>query len=115
MASASGDRKEHGGALRSKYARDPEMADLVRCFVDELPERVQRLQAAWEEANLHDLRLLAQRLQGSSNQHGFAPLGDAAEHVVERISTLHPPGAFKELDRLGAEVRDLIAMCERVR
>lgn len=113
MASGSGPHREK--TLQSKFARDPEMSELVRTFVEELPERVQQLQSAFDDAQLADLRLLAQRLSGSSDGHGFAPLSTAARQVANRVAGLRPDAAYQDLRRLETEVNDLIALCERVR
>ena len=65
----------------SELAREPDMAELVELFVQELPSRLAALQRA---ANAHDwpeVGRLAHQLKGASGSHGFPHLASAAASV----------------------------------
>jgi Hpt domain len=106
---------EQGTAITSRFAHDPEMSAMVRAFVEDLPQRMESLCQAWEHARLDDLRLLTQRLKGSSSGHGFTPIGSAASKVVREIDTLQADNSFDDLLKLEEDFRALLALCERAR
>ncbi len=112
MGKSPGDRS---AALTSRFADDPEMSAMVRAFVDDLPTRLKGLCDAWDDARLDDLRLMAQRLKGSSSGHGFPPIGFAASRVVRELDTLRADSTFEDLLKLEKDFRALIELCERAR
>ena len=97
-----------GGPLRSEFADDPEMMELVREFVQELPERIESLQSAWREANTELVCRVAHQLKGASAGYGFAPVGDAAAKLEKAVKTVDD-----DLTAVKREFDELLAICNR--
>lgn len=108
MSSNPSSRSE--GPIRSEYAGDPEMRDLVELFVSELPERMQAVMAALTERRGQDLFRLTHQLKGASAGYGFAPIGEAAAKV-ESLVRSRP--IDEELDAVKAGVDELVELCRR--
>lgn len=89
-----GDHRDHetprargAGPIRSDLCGEADMIDLIRSFVDELPERVDALLAAWEHGELESVKQLAQQLKGSSVGHGFGQVGESAAKLESLLKT----------------------------
>jgi len=94
--------------LRSQFADDPEMAELVELFLSELPNRASAIRAAARESDAGGVRMLAHRLKGSASGYGFPTIGEAAARL-ENIAN----DPTRAISLTTEEVRDLIALCER--
>ncbi len=95
--------------VRSTYADDPEMHELIEFFVDEIPNRVEALQQAWQEHDADAIERLVHQLKGSSGGYGFQVITEAAaalEHPLKQ--------GQDDLDALAAEYDQLIKLCNRV-
>ena len=97
-----------GGPLKSEFASDPDMMELVREFVQELPDRISTLQSAWRDANADVVGRVAHQLKGASAGYGFAPVGDAAAKLEKAIKSVND-----DLSSVKREFDELIAMCNR--
>jgi HPt (histidine-containing phosphotransfer) domain-containing protein len=64
--------------IRSIYADDPDMRDLVMEFVSEVPGRVRCLEEMLESADLTALQRLAHQLKGAGGGYGFPQITEAA-------------------------------------
>ncbi|MFW6058912.1 MAG: ATP-binding protein [Phycisphaeraceae bacterium] len=69
--------------LRSEFADDPEMAELVRGFLAELPDRLYSIQQAVEGADTASLVQLSHQLKGVAGGYGFPQITDAARRLEE--------------------------------
>lgn len=98
-----------GGRVRSVFADDPAMAELIELFVGELPNRVSAMRAAAVEGRLDDLRHLAHQLKGAAGGYGFSPVSEAAAQVETPLRN----GTF-DLDSVRSKVDDLVELCGRV-
>ena len=94
--SSSGDRP-----LRSEFADDPDMQEIIELFVGEMPRRLGELTTCWERRELDRLTHLVHQLKGSSGGYGFPTLGHAAgqleetlRRLLERGSAVGPPFEF---------------------
>ena len=67
--------------VRSEFADDPDMADIVALFVSELPKRISSMQEALCSGDIAQLRILAHHLKGAAGGYGFPKLGEAAALV----------------------------------
>ena len=65
----------------SQLAADPDLAELVDLFIDELPERLRQLHAALEQGNRHDLARFSHQLKGAGGSYGFPQLTPAAAEL----------------------------------
>ena len=103
-----------GGRLVSEFADDPEMLELIRLFVEEIPSRVASLQSLWESRRIQDLRRAVHQLKGAGGGYGFGPLGAAAAQLESSIIRAETDSGEQALGRIQRELDDLIDMCRRV-
>lgn len=96
------------GPLRSEFADDPDMAELVREFVEHLPERMRALEEAWRSANVESAARLAHQLKGASAGYGFTPVGEAAARLERAIRD-----SSEDLESARGELEQLVALCRR--
>jgi HPt (histidine-containing phosphotransfer) domain-containing protein len=94
--------------IRSEFSDDPEMTELVRMFVDEMPHRINAIQQACDEARFNDLGTLAHQIKGASGGYGFPALGDTARAL--EVAIKHD----RETESIRREVERLVDMCRRV-
>ena len=80
-------------AIRSRFADDPDMADLIQEFVGELASRADALSADLRAGRTDDLRRRAHQLRGAAAGYGFPEISGAA-------------GALEDCLRQGAPVGD---------
>ena len=99
----------HNAAIVSKLANDPDMAEIVKLFVDELPGRVEAIENSLTRQDFDALVRLAHQLKGAAGGYGFPQITDAARTLEESAQ------ATKDLDRLATEVRELGDLCQRAR
>ena len=62
------------GRLRSSLASDPDMRDVLKGFVENLPKRVQRLMDLTQKRDLEQLREVLHQLKGAGGGYGFAEI-----------------------------------------
>ena len=97
--------------LRSEYANDPDMADLVEAFVTELPQRVNEVAGAFLAGNADALKRISHQIKGSAGGYGFPAVGDAAARVEAVLRDAADPTAA--LRTLNGEIQALVDMCCR--
>ncbi|MEX2219262.1 MAG: Hpt domain-containing protein [Phycisphaerales bacterium] len=97
----------------SEFAGDPEMSELVRLFLGELPQRVRALEAAWREQQVQTVARMAHQLRGSSAGYGFPTIGSAAASLEESLRARTEADAQAVLERAAAEFRALVDLCSR--
>lgn len=97
--------------LRSEYANDPEMADLVEAFVTELPQRVNEVAGAFRSGNAEALKRISHQIKGSAGGYGFPSVGEAAARVEAALRDSADPTAA--LGRLNGEIQALVDLCCR--
>jgi HPt (histidine-containing phosphotransfer) domain-containing protein len=85
------------------------MRELVEMFVQEMPERIEAIRAAFSSAELARLRTLSHQLKGASAGYGFAPLGVAAGKVEDAVRSTPD-----ELASIRERVDELVELCRRV-
>lgn len=97
------------GVLRSIYASDPELAELLELFVEELPDRIEAFQDAYRAAQAEVLARLAHQLKGAAPGYGYPTIGEAAGKIEHRLKASQTP----EVEQVAAEVDELIRLCRR--
>lgn len=101
------------GPLRSTFAHDPEMVELIQEFVAELPKRLDAIQKAYRDGAAQDLKRLAHQLRGSAGGYGFPDVSDAAATVEDRLRAMNETGDAS-LRMVEREVAQLVHLCSRV-
>jgi len=94
--------------IYSQLADDPELYDLVKMFVEEMPTRVDRLIKEFGKKNWDDLKNLAHQLKGTAGCYGFGEITTVAgklEHSLQH----HLPE--EEIEQSLVELLDL---CRRM-
>ena len=89
-----------GGALRSEFADDPEMMELIETFVEKLPEKVQLMRAALTHRQLGELQRLAHQLKGAGGSYGYPALTDVAKRIEDAARAGDEESAGLALTRL---------------
>lgn len=98
-------------SLKSEFAGDPEIGELVEQFVRELPNRVETLRDAFQAGDGLRVRTLAHQLKGAAGGYGFPTIGRAAQAVDEFLrSNGTSEGA---LERVRLSVEELTDLCRR--
>jgi len=98
--------------IRSTFASDPDMRELVEFFVQEMPGRITSLRKAFDAAELSDLTRLAHQLKGASGGYGFPSIGAKAGELESALKTSAVPPA-QTLATIKANLDDLIDLCIR--
>lgn len=87
---------------------DPEMRDIVEEFVDELPDRLQSLQAAFEATDLEQLAVLAHQLKGAGGSYGYPQLTELCAPMESQFrggSSEHFATWMKQLEAIVAAAK----------
>ncbi len=91
----------------SDMADDPDIAEILDAFIDELPHRVAKLKQALAQADLASLRAMAHQLKGSGGGYGFTVISQAAARLESSIK------AQADLDEVRMQVEQLTELCNR--
>lgn len=102
------------GPIRSEFASDPDLADVVRKFVEGMPEKIAALRTLWHEQSLDEVRRLAHQLKGASGGYGFGQLGDAAARLESTINALSSGTGSATTQHMRAQFDELVRLCGRV-
>ncbi len=105
---------EPGGAITSEFAGDPDMVELVKLFVDEMPTRIDALLDSWQRGAAGDLRRIAHQMKGACGGYGFPQVGNAAGVLERSLAAFGQSVDVGELERLRNQVDDLVDLCRRV-
>jgi histidine phosphotransfer protein HptB len=76
--------------LYSTLADDPDIGELVELFIDELPERIAALQAAFAAGDVEALRRCAHQLKGAAGSYGFDAMTPALQSLEQRAGQDRP-------------------------
>ncbi len=102
------------GVIRSEFANDPDMREIVEMYVQEMPERIGRLEEVWTGQHLDELKRLAHQIKGASGGYGFTPVGDAASRLESTLMRLSEGSTQVTLEQMRGQFGDLLDMCRRV-
>ncbi len=96
--------------LRSRFAGDADMVELVHEFVQELPARVEALGGFLRAAQFDDLKRSAHQLKGAAGGYGFPAISGSAAKVEQLLQ-----GGVDQarLDELKRSVDELVGLCGR--
>ncbi len=87
---------------------NPEDAELIEFFIDELPERVATLRSAVKTEDFDSVQRLAHQLKGAAPGYGFPQIGIAAE----ALETTVREATICSINSIRAELDALINLCE---
>jgi signal transduction histidine kinase/DNA-binding response OmpR family regulator len=94
--------------LRSTLADDPALGELVREYVEHLPEQVERLRAALRESDLDAIRRELHDVRGTAGAFGFAPLTAMAGELGARAKSPDPADdLMRDVSRLVETMRSI--------
>lgn len=96
-------------ALYSDFGADADLAELVEMFVDEMPQRIDRLQTLAAEEAWDELCRTAHQLKGSAGSYGFHQLTPAAFRLEQAAR------AAASVEEVQAATEELVDLCRRVR
>ena len=94
-------------SIRSRYADDPLMGQIVQRFSMALGERSTQFDAAMAEANLERLAALAHQLKGTAGGYGYDSIGLAAAALERETIAIEA-----DLVLVRERVEDLILLCK---
>ncbi len=94
-------------ALRSTYADNLRMAELIQEFVGGLPKRIALLDGHLSGGKMEELQRLAHQMSGAAGCYGFPTITDAARELDEALR------AGKERVVLKEKVDKLVTLCRR--
>ncbi|NUQ64204.1 MAG: Hpt domain-containing protein [Pirellulales bacterium] len=93
--------------LYSTLANDPDLAELVVFFVDEMPGRIACLLEKLAQEDWDGLRRLAHQLKGAAGGYGFETITEAAADVESAIRESRPE------DEIRRYLEELVELCSR--
>ena len=71
--------------LRSTFASDPDMQELIQEFVSRLPQRAQRMMELLRDQDIQQLRQMVHQLKGAGGGYGFGEITHRAADVEKTI------------------------------
>lgn len=95
-------------AIRSEFANDPDMDELIEMFVNEMPERIASIAECYREQRLTELQTIAHQLKGSGAGYGFEPISITAADLEASLKR------HTDLEAIRGEVDALVDICQRV-
>lgn len=96
--------------IRSEFADDPDMAELVAEYVGRMPQRVNAILSACERNEREQLIRIVHQIKGSGGGYGFPQLSIAAGRIESRL--LGSPAM--SLEQIDPDVRELVNLCRRM-
>lgn len=105
---ADTDMSSERGVLVSEFAGDPDMADLVGLFLEDLPERIDAIRAALRSGDADELQRRVHQLKGAGGGYGFPSISRSAAEVEAPLRA-----GERDLSVIASKVEALTALCER--
>jgi histidine phosphotransfer protein HptB len=105
MAGANTDAE----CVYSRLGGDPDLADIVEMFVEEVPGRLEIMRDHLSKGDWQGLGRVAHQLKGAAGSYGF----DVVSPIAGRIESAVHDGEPEE--QIRAAVAELVEVCGRVR
>ena len=96
-------------AIYSSLATDPDLCELAEMYVDEMPDKIVALEAAFSSGDMEALCQKAHKLKGSAGSYGFDQLTPYAAALEAAARNKQP------LDQVCVALNQVITLCRRVR
>ncbi len=87
-------------AIRSEFADDEDMAELIGDFVRELPEKTRAMNDLIAESNLDELKRVCHQLKGAGGGYGFGIISEVAAQAEQAVLTEDINAATKSVAAL---------------
>jgi HPt (histidine-containing phosphotransfer) domain-containing protein len=100
-------------ALRSDFATDPDMREILEMFVQEMPTRVGELLGSWERQEFEKVGRLAHQLKGAGGGYGFGVISDAAAALEKSVAALRTASTEMVIQEAKEQVDKLADLCKR--
>ncbi len=100
---------ETGQILFSTLAEDPDLAEIVEMFVDEMPDRVENILNCLQSEDWDGLRRASHQLKGAAGSYGFSAITPCAGVLESVVRQTRPE------DEIRKAVDELVSMCRSVR
>ena len=94
--------------IYSALADDPDLYDLVKMFVDEMPSRLEKLLTEFNSKDWDGLKCTAHQLKGAAGSYGFAEVSPAAARLEDSLKQSTPEEAIQQT------LNELITTCQRM-
>jgi len=91
--------------VRSQYASDPVIADLLSIYLDELQQTTNAIMTAFAESNLFEVQRLVHQVRGSAGAYGYPDITQLAGQLDDTLRT----GA--ELMNIEPMTNELLGWC----
>jgi len=91
--------------LVSQFADEPDMAELLREFVAELPGRITAMQETLADHDLDALARLAHQLKGAAGSYGFPAITEVARQLEQSAR------AGADLQQVNERLQELCSLC----
>ena len=95
--------------LYSSLASDPDLADIVEMFVEEMPDRISAILTQCEAGEWEMLRRTAHQIKGAAGSYGFESVSPVAGRLEDTIRAGEPE------DRIRQAVASLVDLCQSCR
>lgn len=94
--------------IRSEFAEDADMKQVLSEFVQQLPEQVGRLLGLLRQGDLEELRRAVHQLKGAGGGYGFPMVTQLAAATEDRIKATDP------LDVIANQVHELMELIRKI-
>ena len=94
--------------IYSFLADDPDLFEVVKMFVDEMPERIEQLLNDFNEKNWGELERTAHQLRGAAGSYGFGEVTPLAGKLEESVKAKFPE------EKIHQYLIELIELCRRM-
>ena len=98
----------HDSSSFSLDPNNPEDAELIEFFIEELPERVDSLRSAVSDEDFELVQRLAHQLKGAAPGYGFPQIGTAAGALEAELRE----ATIQSVEQIQGELDTLIRLCE---
>ncbi len=100
---------ENTDILFSSLAEDPDLAELGDEFADEMPMKIDAMQAAYQLENLELMLRLVHQLKGAAGSYGFSSITPFAARLEATLKS------SADAQAISVQLEDLVSICNRVR
>ena len=93
----------------SQLAADPDLGELIDLFVQEMPDRINALEAQAKSRDWNELTRTAQQIKGAAGSYGFGEITPYAARLEAAAREALPE------ENILAALHELLSLCRRVR